>query len=155
MSLGNRTVGEAGSCQLAPRSSERKTDGPQCALSAPTSTRGTGPRRSSPTAYTASPVKCGPSNSHVPARRRPRKSPLRVPTASSTSDIPPPPRSASPVPVSLRAPTDNGPEAASTRADAHPDGVRGGHGQGAGAVVHGLDQALLWPNRRVGAELFI
>lgn len=103
----------------------------------------------------ASPVKCGPSNSHVPARRRPRKSPLRVPTASSTSGIPPPPRSASLVPASLRAPTDNGPEPPSTRADAHPVGAHGGRGHGPDAVVHGLDQALLWPNRRVGAELFI
>ncbi|GAA2552978.1 hypothetical protein GCM10010295_46010 [Streptomyces intermedius] len=80
---------------------------------------------------------------------------MRVPTASSTSDIPPPPRCASPVPDSLRAPTDNGPETSPTRENAHPDGAHGSHGQGAGTVADGLDQALLWPNRRVGAELFI
>lgn len=50
VSWGNFTAGAAGSRQVAPRSSELKTDGPQCALSPPASSRGTGPRRSTATA---------------------------------------------------------------------------------------------------------
>ncbi len=44
VSFGNFTAAFAGSVHVCPRSSEWKTDGPQCALSPPTRRRGEGPR---------------------------------------------------------------------------------------------------------------
>ncbi len=46
---GKRTAGFEDSCQLAPRSSDHHTEGPQWLLSAPTSSRVRPPRRSMPT----------------------------------------------------------------------------------------------------------
>ncbi len=121
VSRGKRTAGSAGSCQLAPRSSEVNTEGPQWELSPPTSSRGAGPRRSIAAAYTAWALKCGPSNDHGPPfRLRAMKSPLRVPARSSTSGMVDTSGHRRPgwlcgcvmrLPASLHPATDNGPAA--------------------------------------------
>ena len=84
MSLGKARAACSSSVQVAPRSSDRRSTGPQWLLTDPVNSRVSAERVSMHVAYTSSPAKVGPDTSQPsePATERRVNSPLVVPTST-------------------------------------------------------------------------